>query len=640
MVDGDPAVVCGIAGLVDTVAGSVAPGWLSVMRDVMAHRGPDGAGQYIEGAVGLTMRRLSIIDLETGDQPLFGRGGDVVAFQNGEIYNHRALRTELTARGYTFVSRSDTEVLAHGFACWGIEGLLERIDGMYAFAILDRSRRELHLARDRFGEKPLFYAHALGRFAFASHMLAVAALGWVSKTVDGESLDRYLALHYVPGDATILKDVRRVLPGERLVVPLDDPRPLRSRYYVLQLGEAQSLSDRELGARLEDAVASRLVADVPVGVFLSGGLDSSTVAAIAARYQPHIATFSMGFDSASHDESAHAELVAKTIGSRHHRFLFDGGSFRALLPMVAAALDEPLGDQALLPLYWLCREARRHVTVVLSGEGADEIFAGYGYYQPWAPAARWRSPLAGRWRRPPSVPGCATLIDDARGQTPSGFPLLSDAATRARLTGGMDFETSEWETDLIAWLDRAADGLQRATAADVATWLPDDLLVKFDRASMAHGLEGRAPYLAPKVAEAGLLLAASQRMRGEASKVALRRVARRWLPDSIVGRPKQGFVLPMGRWLAEWFIEHAPVSEYCLERTVPGLDMRETARLVQVEVSTGVRNERLLFALVMLLEWHRAFAGQRNDLARAYRESERVLSSPPNFDCDLRAGTG
>jgi asparagine synthase (glutamine-hydrolysing) len=613
--------MCGIVGVIDAVTGRVSPRLLSAMRDVMLHRGPDGDGQYLDGALGMAMRRLSIIDLETGGQPFFSRDGEIVAFQNGEIYNYRALRDELGARGYRFVSRSDTEVLAHGFACWGAEGLLERVDGMYAIAILDRARRELHLARDRFGEKPLYYAHAGGRFAYASHLLALAALDWVGDEIDAESLDRYLALHYVPGEATIFKAIRRVLPGERLVVPLDDPRPRRHRYYTLTLGERRRVSDGELAARLEEAVASRLVADVPVGVFLSGGLDSSTIAAIAARHQPDIATFSMGFESAAHDESPHAEMVANAIGSRHHHFRFDGDSFRALLPMVAATLDEPVGDQALLPLYWLCQEARRHVTVALSGEGADEVFAGYGYYRPHAVVGTWRDRLVARWRRPAPARQGLRLTDDATLQTPSGFPLLTDAATRARLTGGIGSVVPAWEANLVAWLDGATDTLQRATAADLTTWLPDDLLVKFDRASMAHGLEGRAPYLAPSVVDAGLGLPLAQRMNGDNSKVALRRVASRWLPASIVARPKQGFVLPMGRWLGEWFEKQASVREYCFDRTVPGLDMAEVAGLTEADLSVGVHRERLLFALVLLLEWHQAFEGQRRDLTRTYRRA-------------------
>jgi asparagine synthase (glutamine-hydrolysing) len=479
----------------------------------------------------------------------------------------------------------------------------------------------LHLARDRFGEKPLFYTQGKGRFAYSSNLLSLAALDWVNDDIDGESMNRYLALHYVPGEATIFKSIKRVLPGERLVVPIDDPHPRRHRYYTLRLGAARRIPDGDLAAVIEKAVVSRLVADVPVGVFLSGGLDSSLIAAIAAKNQPHISTFSMGFESTSHDESRYAKTVAKVIGSHHHHFIFDEESFRSLLPIVASALDEPVGDQAQLPLYWLCEEARRHVTVALSGEGADEIFAGYGYYRRHSVTPHGRQKLAGLlWRPRCAQAGLRRLIQNEDPVTPSGFPLLTDIDGRQRLTGSSNTEMDAWEEGLMAWLRSSADTLQRATAADLATWLPDNLLVKFDRISMAHSLEGRAPYLAPAVAEIGLSLPPTQKIDGEINKVALRRVAGRWLPQEILERPKQGFVLPMGKWLAQWF-EDEPVSDYFLERAVSGLDMGEVARLTAEDLLQGVKRERLLFALVLLVEWHRSFKNRQRELAGKYKEA-------------------
>jgi len=613
--------VCGIVGLIDTVEGSVSPRLLETMRDVMIRRGPDGDGMFLEGVVGMAMRRLSIIDIETGGQPFFSRAGAVAAFQNGEIYNYRDLRRQLRDKGYQFISDSDTEVLAHGFAEWDADGLLDRLDGMYAIAILDQTRGELHLARDRFGEKPLFYTHTPGRFAYSSTLLTLAALDWVSDEIDGQSLDRYLALHYVPGDATIFKAIKRVLPGERLVVPLRDPSPRRHRYYTPRIGEQRNVSDRDLAEIIEDAVCSRLVADVPVGVFLSGGLDSSVIASIAAKKQPHISTFSMGFDSESHDESRFAETVAKSIGSNHHHFLFDDESFRSLLPLVAASLDEPVGDQAQLPLYWLCQEARRHVTVALSGEGADEIFAGYDYYQRHLRATTWRDRFKQRLGGSGGGGGPVRLIDNPEPLTPSGFPLLTDAAGRLQLTGANHAEITEWEQTLLSWLDRSADGLQRAAATDLTTWLPDDLLVKFDRVSMAHSLEGRAPYLAPMVVETGLALPQQEKMTEETSKVALRRVASRWLPPEILNRRKQGFVLPMGKWLAQWFEGQSSIREDFLARPVPGLDMAEVTRITKEDLSSGVRRERLLFAVLLLVEWYQSFKSRQRELARKTREA-------------------
>lgn len=621
MVEREGEVMCGIVGLIDTIEGRANAGLLEVLRDSMMMRGPDGEGHYLDGAVGMAMRRLSIIDLDGGAQPFFSRAGQVVAFQNGEIYNYRELRRQLEACGYRFSSQSDTEVLAHGFAEWGAEGLLKRLDGMYAIAILDRAARELHLARDRFGEKPLFYTGSTGRFAYSSSMLALASLPWVSDQIDPRSVDRYLALHYVPGDATIFKAIKRVLPGERLLIPVDDPLPRRHRYYAPRLMGHRRISDDDLAELIEDAVESRLVADVPVGVFLSGGLDSSVIAAIAAKKQPRISTFSMGFSSASHDESRYAQVVAETVGSDHHHFLFDEETFRSLLPLVASALDEPVGDQAQLPLHWLCREARRHVKVALSGEGADEIFGGYDYYRSHLIERSWRDRLKGRLGRSSAGDGLQSLTCNAEAVTPSGFPLLTDVAGRQRLTGASNVEMDEWEASLFDWLNESIDSLQRASATDMATWLPDDLLVKFDRMSMAHSLEGRAPYLAPGVVETGLRLLQSQKISNATSKLALRRVANRWLPREILDRPKQGFVLPMRHWLEQWFEAQAPVRDYFLARAMPGLDMKEVARLTDEDLSSGVTRERLLFAIVLLVEWHQSFKSRQYELARKCREA-------------------
>jgi len=614
--------MCGIAGIVDTVAGCVPERLLASMRDVMTSRGPDGVGNYLDGPVAMTMRRLSIIDIDRGWQPFFSRRDEIVAFQNGEIYNYRELKKRLEDRGYQFISQGDSEVLAHGFAEWGADGLLERLDGMYAIAILDRRAGELHLVRDRFGEKPLFYSYSKGRFAYSSNLLALAALDWVGDEIDPDSLDRYLALHYVPGEATIFKAIKRVLPGERLVVSVDDPVPSRHRYYTLPLGEERTISDNALAALIEQAVESRLIADVPVGIFLSGGLDSSILAAVAARKHPGIATFSMGFASPTHDESHYAQIVANQIKSSHHHFRFDEGSFRSLLPQVADALDEPVGDQAQVPLFWLCREARRHVKVVLSGEGADEVFAGYSYYRNQTSRSGWRDKLRAQiGRADPTREWLPSLTNNAEPVTPSGFPLLTDIVMRERLTGRGNSNIDEWEENLFGWLNQSNGNLQRATATDIGTWLVDDLLVKLDRMSMAHSLEGRVPYLMPSIVEAGLALPVTQKMDGAESKAALRRVAGRWLPNEILARPKQGFVLPMGKWLAQWFGAPAAVDDYFRERAIPGLDMAEVARLTKEDLSAGVLRERFLFALVLLVEWYRSFKRRQEGIATQYRES-------------------
>jgi asparagine synthase (glutamine-hydrolysing) len=327
------------------------------------------------------------------------------------------------------------------------------------------------------------------------------------------------------------------------------------------------------------------------------------VAAVAARKQERIATFSMGFHSTEHDESAHAAAVAVAIGSDHHCFRFDENTFKSLLPQVASALDEPIGDQALLPLYWLCREARRHVTVVLSGEGADEVFAGYGYYRASAQCVNWQR-----------------LFDNPDPVTPSGFPLLTNRQQRHRLLPMERGGGSEWEAELVDWLNGTPDPLRRATAADLASWLPDDLLVKYDRMAMAHSLEGRAPFLSPRVVEAGLGLRPTEKLAGADCKVALRRIGERWLPREILDRPKQGFVLPMRGWLQQWFHNEGSVRDYFKDRAVPGLDPVELGRLVGEDLNVGVRRERLLFALVLLVEWYTSFQARRLKHVAAHRD--------------------
>lgn len=602
-----------MCGLIGYVSDDLPKEWLGILLQKMVHRGPDGDGTYHRGSLSIGMRRLSVIDLEGGWQPLLSRGGRVIAFQNGEIYNYRQLRSHLEKLGYLFRTSSDTEVIAHGYDAWSIDGLLERLDGMYALAIHDQDSNELHLARDRFGEKPLFYCVAANAFAFSSTLLSVAAMPWVSDRIDPLSLERYLALHFVPGRQTILRDVQRLLPGERLTVELDGLQLRRHRYYRPSLRRARQVNDAELLSQVEYAIQSRLVADVPVGVFLSGGLDSATVAAVASRANSAISTFSMGFEDPDHDESAAARRVAEHVGSRHHEFVFDGRHFSELFPQVADSLDEPIGDQAMLPLYWLCREVKRHVTVVLSGEGADEIFAGYSYYRPFVDNGDWRARLGNLLDRSkaPVWPGDDGLLLDRPPCTPSGFPLLSDEADRSRLVDALSEKSDGWEKDVVAWLGHACDPLQRASAADIATWLVDDLLVKADRMTMAHSLEGRAPFLFPGLVDIALNLPQDERMTDTTSKVALRRVVRNYLPEGIVNRRKQGFVLPMRRWLREWFEGHGTLEAYFATRPFPHLDTACLTELVAADILQGVQREQFLFAIIMLLEWWQAFQPKR-----------------------------
>ena len=599
--------MCGIVGVCDRMEPQQAHHVLSRMLATMIARGPDGEGRFVDPHIAMGMRRLAVIDVEGGGQPLFSRDGQVVAFQNGEIYNHAALRRELAQRGVECRTASDTEVLAHGYDHWGMDGLLARLDGMYAIAILDQRNHQLHLARDRFGEKPLYYSVANGKFAYSSNTTALAWLPWVDRDIDAGSVERYLALHYVPGRRTMFKGIQRVLPGEHISISLDSLQIIHDRYYRPAMRPIEPVDTGTLVGRIEAAVTSRLVADVPVGVFLSGGIDSSIVAALAAKHHPTIDTFSMGFKDARYDESPHAQAVARAIGSSHHHFTFDETAFHDLLPAVIDGLDEPLGDQALLPTYWLCREAKRHVTVVLSGEGADELFAGYEYYGALLSRRSWPACLKAWVMGRGPADELQRLCDNVWPVTPSGFPLVMDTAGRRQLLGGYAPDRDPWEEALRSTLQQSANGLQRATLADVLTWLPDDLLVKLDRMAMANSLEGRAPFLSPVVAETALRLPESSRMTPARSKVALREVAARLLPPEIVHRRKQGFVLPMATWLKQWLRRVENLYEYFDLQRIAVFDGNAAATLVERELTSDRPNERLLFSLVMLAEWHHSF---------------------------------
>lgn len=594
--------MCGIAGFIHPGHGEDL---LDRQLAAIYRRGPDGEGRFVSGPAHLGMRRLAIIDLEGGWQPLYAREGRVVAFQNGEIYNFRELRAGLEARGYAFRTHSDTEILAHGYEAWGIDGLLARLDGMYAIAIADLDSRTLYLARDRFGEKPLFYAHAPGSFVYGSTLHAVMQVPWLERALDPAAIERYLACHFVPGRRTVFHGVAKLLPGERLSIPLDAAAaPEITRYYRPYLGSPRHASAAEIEETLEAAVASRLVADVPMGIFLSGGIDSSLIAALAARSHPDVESFCMAFDDDEADESRHAQAVANHLGVKLNTYTFTATNFMEILPRVCAALDEPIGDQALLPVHWLSQMAAEKVKVVLSGEGADEVFGGYGYYSD--AATPLMGDFAAAYRAAQAEQGQANgLLVEPLGQTQSGFPLLTFRHEREALVPGARGEADLYERELASWLARAHDPLQRKCSADLSSWLVDDLLVKADRMTMSASIESRAPFLAPAVVERALALPQQQKYAGGESKVVLRQIARRLLPSSVVDRPKHGFVLPMRQWVHNWFEAGGGFAACFEDSEALGIDRR--ALLALYESPQGLQRERLWFALIVLSEWWRSF---------------------------------
>jgi asparagine synthase (glutamine-hydrolysing) len=564
--------MCGIAGIAAMNGGPVDPVPMASMLSCLRHRGPDDEGMYVADQIVLGHRRLSIIDVEGGHQPLFGQRSSTVAVVNGEIYNYRALRSQLTAAGSVFRTSSDSEVAAHAYDRWGPE-CIDRLDGMFALALWDGAERRLLLARDRMGEKPLFYTRVDDLLIFASELTGVLAHPAVDATLDHRALREYLALEYVPAPRSIIAGVSKLEPGCMLVVERGAARV--RRYWSIDPRTAQpepSYPDAvsTLRVRLDEAVRSRLISDVPLGVFLSGGLDSSAIAALAARHGA-LDTFSIGFEEQSFDESGHARAVARHIGSRHHERIVRPTEMPDLVPGLGSMLDEPIGDASILPTAVLSSFAREHVTVALGGDGGDELFGGYPMHQAHRVAPLFRvmprAVTASLARGAALLPvshrnfafafKAATFLRGAPLASPinhamwmTSFPpgaqheLLQEDVLR----DSVDIDPFEAMHD--AWAASAgAPPLARAAHLDAVTYLPNDILVKVDRASMAVALEVRAPFLAREVVQYAFALPDTHRMRRLTGKRVLRDAVADLLPDSILRRPKKGFGMPVAAWL-------------------------------------------------------------------------------------------
>ncbi|GMV44018.1 MAG: asparagine synthetase B [Myxococcales bacterium] len=567
--------MCGIAGFVVSGRPPEDPtGVLRSMTTALRHRGPDDEGFHEAPGVHLGHRRLSIIDLGGGHQPIYNEDGQVVTVYNGEIYNFPELKAELEGRGHHFATRSDTEILVHGWEEWGM-ALFPRLNGMFGAAIWDARTRTLVLARDRFGKKPLYWAETPDGLVFGSELKALMAHPWIRRDLDLASLRKYLVFDYVPGPHSILRGVHKLPAGGLLVWSGGSARV--ETWWDLRFPEPPAGTEQELADRLwslmSDAVRARLMSDVPLGVFLSGGIDSSAVVALMAEHLPpeRIKTFSIGFRDKTFDESSYARLVATHFGTDHHERILEPESMLDLLPGILRIMDEPLADGSLIPTYMLAGFTRESVTVALGGDGGDELFLGYptflahraaGLYgrvpggvhrvarrlaahlpvsvgnisldyqikrfllgMEYPPEARhfvWIGAID-----PLSQPGL--LTDDVLAAT-AGLDLFEDvAAHRARVTPRDDMDALSY---LYAKL-----------------YMGDDILVKVDRATMAHGLESRAPLLDVRVAEFVASLPTSMKLRGRTMKFLLKRALRGRVPDAVLDRPKKGFGMPIAAWI-------------------------------------------------------------------------------------------
>jgi asparagine synthase (glutamine-hydrolysing) len=618
--------VCGICGLAALDGGAVDTAPLAAMSAALMHRGPDDAASVTDGPVALAARRLAIIDLEGGRQPVSSEDGRVHGALNGEILNHEDLRDDLRRRGHRFASRSDTEVLVHLYEERG-ERMLHALRGMFAIAIWDARERRLLLARDRFGIKPLYWRAADGVLAFGSELKALRALPGFRGEIDPDAVEAYFTFNSIPSPLTIFRDVRKLEPGTLLSWRPGRIPELRrwSRPAPVQAHEVRHEDERELAAelagRLRDSVRAHLVSDVPVGVWLSGGVDSGLLAALAAQESgERLRTFSIGFHERSFDELDRARLVAGRLGADHHEAIL-GPDDAATLPLIAAAFDEPYADSSALPTYAVARLTRAHVKVALSGEGGDELFGGYHTYAAdlLAPrlsgVARLARPLVERVpssSRRVSLDYRARRFVRAAGLPPlerhHGWKEILSTALRAQLLAPLhDGRSPRDPLDALRarYAETAgAEPLARLQDADLAPYLADDLLTKTDRMSMAHSVEVRVPFLDPVVAELALALPTSAKVRGLAKKRLLRAVASTLLPRQVARGAKRGFSIPMAAWLRG---ELAPMARDLLApdalRRGGVLEPAPVTRLLDEHAARREDHSRALWGMLCFVLW-------------------------------------
>jgi asparagine synthase (glutamine-hydrolysing) len=622
--------MCGIAGFMDTDLSSPqradhAFSTVHAMCDVIRHRGPDDEGIHVENGVGLGMRRLSIIDLSTGHQPIHNEDETIWIVFNGEIYNYRELRRELETAGHQFYTSSDTETIVHGYEEWG-EAAFGRLRGMFGIAIWDRRQRTLLLARDRAGIKPLHYTMRGDRLYFGSEIKSLIAAGAVEREIDPEALDHYLSFLYVPRDRAIFKGVRKIPPGHYLTFK-DGRLDVHQHWQIGTAEPFRGTADQAahaLESVLSDAVESHMVSDVPLGAFLSGGVDSSIVVGLMARASSRpVKTFSIGFDEPQFDELEHARGVAAHFGTDHHEFVVrpDGLS---ILDRLIEHFDEPFADSSAIPTWYVSEMARRHVTVVLSGDGGDELFGGYDRYLPHPRVARFDNlPLPGKRQVASMV--WPLLPHGTRGKNFLRHVARSDNGRY--LDSIAFFQPDEkhalYSTDMQRLLgkNRAEDLLalhfsrfdalpphSRMMRFDFETYLPEDVLTKVDRMSMAHSIESRVPLLDNEVIEFASTLPASLKIANGRRKHVLKEAGSRLLPREILDRRKQGFGVPLGVWFQGGLTEvFSDVLRSPTTRQRGYFASAFVDRIVNEHLS-GRRDHTLrLWQLLVFELWHRQY---------------------------------
>jgi asparagine synthase (glutamine-hydrolysing) len=623
--------MCGIAGKVSSES-RIAPGLVERMCGAMTHRGPDARGLHREDGAELGIQRLRVIDLETGDQPIYNETGEVAVVLNGEIYNYRELRSDLSRRGHVLATKGDTEVIVHLYEELGPDCVRE-LHGMFSFALWDARRRRLMIARDRVGKKPLFYWAGRESLTFASELAALMEDAEIPRDVDPDALDCYLAYACIPAPLTVWRGVRKLPPAHTLV--WERGQLALNRYWRLDYSQQTSAPEpelvEELRRRIGASVRRRMIADVPLGAFLSGGVDSSIVVSEMAAASPApVKTFSIGFEAPEYNELPQARLTAERFATDHHELVVRPDAL-ALVPKIVRHYGEPFADSSAIPSFYLAELARREVTVALNGDGGDESFAGYVRYavnQLTAGVDRVPRPLrravVALGERLPARPGAKSFVGRAQrlltslGEDPveryRRHTSLFNSREREALLAS-DFRASIDPTaapEVIAepWREASGDSrLDTLMEVDVATYLPNDLLTKMDIATMAHSLEARSPLLDPEVMEFAATLPANLKLRRLQRKRILRRAYRGRVPDRILDGAKRGFGVPIDHWFRgelQAYARELLLDPATLDRGY--FDGAEVKSLLDRHASGAGDRSAQIWGLVMLEEWHRQFA--------------------------------
>lgn len=635
--------MCGITGWINLSSNTSdhSEAVLHGMCETILHRGPDSEGIWMDDTVALGMRRLSIIDLRTGDQPVFSEDGSIVAMQNGELYNYREIREELEKKGHEFTTQTDTEIIPHLYQEYG-EDFVDKMNGMFAISLWDSRRKKLILARDRFGEKPLYYGVFAGKLIYASEPKALLAHPSVKAELDIDALRHYLSFDYVPAPRSIYKGISK-LPAAH-VLTIENGEIKTRQYWKLDWSSTLQKPAREQGRNtqlatkaaelrdlLSDAVRMRLVSDVPLGILLSGGIDSSTVAAFATQHATErVKTFSIGFDEDSFDESKFARQVARHLNTEHYEDKLSATTAGDLISEIGTWLDEPMSDGSLIPTYLLARFVRKHVTVALGGDGGDELFAGYPMYYAHQVMRKYLS-------IPAFLRG--SIIEPVVNRLPVSTKNLSFDYKAKRFVRGANLEPVErhhaWfgsfaaadhdqlltrdvldhsngdiyadARDLLSRV-KASDKIEQMQQLDISYYLAEDILTKVDRAAMAVSLETRAPFLDPRIGQFAASIPVDYKLRGGKGKFILKKAVEPLLPAEILNRPKKGFGIPIAKWLKGRLnpLLHDLLDEKRI-RDQDLFDAKYVTDLVTEHETGRASHHKQLWTLLVFQLWHDNF---------------------------------